>query len=373
MKPYHDTLTKTAGPADEFMRRIFRTVCCEGPPFHREKLLDSPTMIVSSHRSHMDYILLGICCSKLGYRNLRFAAGDNLTRMPYIGTKFASLGAFPIYRNRVSNRRYVLGLCEEVAAMLGDGDNIIVFPEGGRSYGGAMLRLRSGLIAANIIAQHRSPHRQHYYLPFTVSYEVLPEISCLSWIEKGRRLRRDTHSWVRRAAGDYFYYGADLAAFVRLVLSGWFGARYGNVYLDYGEPLAVGSVVDIEKAYARDAKNDLVAHKIAARRMAKEIGRRLARLYRILPMHVVAYELKSGRTRQSDIMARIPAMIGQLEAQGRNCRTLQALSDREVFEQGTAQLRQLNAVAMHGGEVSPIKADIVGYCAHAVDPPDFGQ
>ncbi len=58
-------------------------------------------MIVSSHRSHLDYILLGIHCSKLGYRNLRFAAGDNLTRMPYIGTKFASLGAFPIYRNRV--------------------------------------------------------------------------------------------------------------------------------------------------------------------------------------------------------------------------------------------------------------------------------
>lgn len=321
----------------------------------------------------MDYILLGIHCSKLGYRNLRFAAGDNLTSMPYIGTKFASLGAFPIYRDRVTSRKYVLETCDAVAAMLDDGDNIIVFPEGGRSYGGAMLKMKSGLIAANVIAQCRSPHRQHYYLPFTVSYEVLPEISYLSWLEKGRRLRRDTHRWVRRATGRFFYYGADLAAFASFILSGRFGSRYGNVYLDYAEPFAIGSVIDVKKTYVPDAKNALVAHKVATKRVAEEIRRSLARLYRILPMHVVAYELKNGHTRQGDITARIPAMIGLLETQGRNCRTLNALSDKEVFEQGTAQLRHLNAVAVHAGDVSPMKADIINYCAHAVDPPDLGQ
>ncbi len=328
-------------------------------------------MIVSSHRSHLDYILLGIHCSKLGYRNLRFAAGDNLTRMPYIGTKFASLGAFPIYRNRVKRRKYVLELCEQVAAMLDGGDNVIAFPEGGRSYGGAMLKMKSGLIAANVIAQCRSPHRQHYYLPFTVSYEVLPEISYLSWLEEARRLRRDPHRWVRRAAGSCLYYGADLAAFAGFVLLGRFGSRYGNVYLDYAEPFAVGSVIDVKNTCAPDARNVLVAHKVATRRLAEEIRRYLLRLYRILPMHVVAYELKNGHTRRGDITARIPAIVGLLEAQGRNCRTLNALSDREVFEQGTAQLRHLNAVAVHAGDVSPIKADIVNYCAHAVDPPDL--
>jgi len=322
----------------------------------------------------MDYILLGIHCARLGYRNLRFAAGDNLTSMPYIGTRFASLGAFPIYRDRVTRRQYVLGLCEEVAAMLDDGDNIIVFPEGGRSYGGAMLKMKSGLIAANVIAQYRSPHRQHYYLPFTVSYEVLPEISYLSWLEKGRRLRRDTRRWLGRAIGSFFYYGADLASFASFVLSGRFDTRgYGNVYLDYAEPFALDSVMDIKKTYAPDAKNALLAHKVATRRVAKEIRRCLARLYRILPMHVVAYELKDGHTRQGDITARIPAMICLLETQGRNCRTLNALSDQEVFEQGTAQLRRLNAVAVHAGDVSPIKADIINYCARAVAPPDLGS
>ena len=160
----------------------------------------------------MDYILLGIHCSKLGYRDLRFAAGDNLIRMPYLGPKFSSLGAFPIYRDRVMSRKYILGLCEDVAAMLDNGDNVIVFPEGGRSYSGAMLKMKAGLIAANIIAQFRSPQRRHYYLPFTVSYEVLPEIGYLSCLEKGRRLRRGKHGLLTRAAGSFFYWGADLTA-----------------------------------------------------------------------------------------------------------------------------------------------------------------
>ncbi len=81
-KPYDEAVIRAADPADRFTRRVFRSVCCEGPPIRRDRLNAEPTMIVSSHRSHMDYILLGIHCSKLGYRDLRFAAGDNLIRIP---------------------------------------------------------------------------------------------------------------------------------------------------------------------------------------------------------------------------------------------------------------------------------------------------
>jgi 1-acyl-sn-glycerol-3-phosphate acyltransferase len=368
MKPYHDTVTRTAPPADRFTRKLFSAVCREGPPLRRE-LLDCPTMIVSSHRSHLDYILLGIHCSALGYPNLRFAAGDNLTRMPYIGAKFTALGAFPICRDRVTSGRYVLGLCEQVAAMLEDGDNVVAFPEGGRSYGGGMLRMKSGLLAASIVAQSRSPHRPHYYLPFTVSYEVLPEIGHLGWLQKAKRLRADAQPWVKRAAGSVLWYGADLAALARLVASSRSGGRYGGVYLDYGEPLAVGSLIDVRQTPAPDAKSALVAHKAATKRVARELGRHLARLYRILPMHVVAHALRGGRTGTGDIAASIPALVDSLEAQGRNCRNLRALSAAEVLEQGTAQLRRLDAVAVRAGDIRPLRAEVIDYCARAVDPP----
>jgi 1-acyl-sn-glycerol-3-phosphate acyltransferase len=369
MKPYHDTVTRTAPPADRFTRRLFRSVCREGPPLPPE-VLGCPTMIVSSHRSHMDYILLGIHCHGLGYRNLRFAAGDNLTRMPWIGAKFTSLGAFPICRDRVTGGKYVLGLCEQVAAMLEDGDNVVAFPEGGRSYGGGMLRMKSGLIAASIVAQCRSPHRPHYYLPFAVSYEVLPEVDHLGCLEKARRLRGDDQTWVRRAAGSAFWYGADLTALARLVLSSRSSGRYGSVYIDYGEPLAVGSLVDLRETHAPDSRSVLVAHKADTKRVAEEIGRHIARLYRLLPMHVIAHELRSGRTSRGDITAGIPVVIDALEAQGRNCRSLRALSAADVLEQGTAQLRRLNAVAVRAGDLRAVRAGVIDYCARAVDPPD---
>ncbi len=328
-------------------------------------------MIVSSHRSHMDYILLGIHCSRLGYRDLRFAAGDNLIRLPYLGSKFVSLGAFPVHRDRVTSRSYLVGLCEEVVRMLDDGDNVIVFPEGGRSYSGAMLSLKAGVIAANLIAQARSPDRPHCYLPFTVSYEVLPELDHLGLLERGRRLRRDERAWLTRAAGTLLYYGADLAAFARFMLSAGGQGRYGDVYMDYGEPFEVGSVVDLEKACAADAADGLVAHKAAARRVAEEIARRLARLYRILPMHVLAHELTSGRTRREDIAARVPGIVGSLQARARNCKSLTGLSNGELFDRAAAQLLRLNAVAVRGGEVSVVRPEVVRYCARAID--DVGR
>ena len=368
MKPYHDTVIRTAPPADRFTRRRFSSVCREGPPLPPE-VLGCPTMIVSSHRSHMDYILLGIHCSGLGYRNLRFAAGDNLTRMPWLGAKLTALGAFPVCRERVAGARYVLGLCEQVATMLEDGDNVVAFPEGGRSYGGGMLRMKSGLVAASIVAQCRSPHRPHYYLPFAVSYEVLPEVAHLGWLQTAKRLRADARPWVMQAAGSALWYGADLSALARLLLCSRPGGAYGSVYLDYGEPLAVGSLVDVREAHAPDARSALVAHKAETRRVAQEIGRHVARLYRILPMHVVAHELRGGRTSRGDIAASIPAQVDALEAQGRNCRNLRALSAAELLEQGTAQLSRLNAVAVRAGDVRPVRAEVIDYCARAVDPP----
>jgi 1-acyl-sn-glycerol-3-phosphate acyltransferase len=373
MKPYHQVLTRTATPADLFTRQIFDSVCCEGPPMGATGVLDSPTMIVSSHRSHMDYILLGIHCSQLGFRNLRFAAGDNLTSMPYVGRRFTALGAFPVCRSRATSRRYVLELCEEVVAMLENGDNVIVFPEGGRSYGGAMMEMKTGLVAANVIAQCRSPDKAHYYLPITVSYEVLPEIRHLGWLEKGRRLRRGSDRPVRRATGNLLYYGADLAAFARVGLAPRLGIRYGGVYLDYGEPIALGDILDIESTDVSEAKQDLFAHKAAVKRVAEEIRKQLTRLYRLLPMHVVAHALKCGHSRQEDITARIPETVGRLERLNRNCKTIAALSHTELFERGATQLQNLDAIHRHNGTICTARAEIVDYCAQAIEPPDPGQ
>jgi len=90
-------------------------------------------------------------------------------------------------------------------------------------------------------------------------------------------------------------------------------------------------------------------------------------------MHVVASELKNGHTRQDDVTARIPATIGPAGEAGQELQEPRRPVPQEVFEQGTAQLRHLNAVTVRSGEVDSIRADIVSYCARADRAADVGR
>ena len=98
MKEYHTTLHNVSAPVEAFMQKIFTTINIDGPAIPPEKINENPTMAVCTHRSHLDYILLGMVLHQLHLNNLRFAAGDNLTNLPFLGRKFRSLGAFTVYR-----------------------------------------------------------------------------------------------------------------------------------------------------------------------------------------------------------------------------------------------------------------------------------
>jgi len=83
-------------------------------------------------------------------------------------------------------------------------------------------------------------------------------------------------------------------------------------------------------------------------------------------MHVVAYALKNGSAGQNDITAKIPSIISQLKAQDKNCKTLDTLSEKEIVEQGTGQLRHLNAITVKNSTVHILKHDIINYYAQAI-------
>ena len=99
MNSYHQAVVRAIKGVNAFFETTFTSVIVEGPELDIAALSRDPVMLVSSHRSHVDYFVVGSIFNRMGFKNLRFAAGDNLTKLPWIGPKFLNYGAFTVERD----------------------------------------------------------------------------------------------------------------------------------------------------------------------------------------------------------------------------------------------------------------------------------
>ncbi|MGH9282645.1 MAG: lysophospholipid acyltransferase family protein, partial [Acidimicrobiales bacterium] len=111
----------------------------------KEHLPDGPYVVAPVHRSNIDTVLV----AGISRRRLRYMGKDALWRFRPFGWVISALGAFPVKRG--SADRAALRTCLEV---LGLGEPLVVYPEGGRrsgasvgdiSEGAAYLALRAGV------------------------------------------------------------------------------------------------------------------------------------------------------------------------------------------------------------------------------------
>ena len=368
MKNYQKALSEASTKVDPFVKNTFSRITITGPALSFGELSGSPIMVVCTHRSHLDYMLLGNEFHKLGLYNLRFAAGDNLTNLPYVGEKFLSYGAFPVYRARATNRKYVFELCNQVITMLNQGDNIIVFPEGGRSYSGEMMEMKYGILAANILAQYHSPEKQHLYLPVTISYEKLPELLYFETLKRGRRLLKQKGGGIQKTVGNTCYFGADIVAFAKLLSARYFGIHYGEIFIDYGEPVPVNDMVDIKKYYAPGKRNEFFAHKVSIQKVGETLHTWLFQLYRILPEHIVAaLLLQSESYTRAEMIKRVPDIVAGLQKEKRNCKSLVTLREDEIVEKGIHQLCFSRAIKVKQNKIEIRSRNIIHYYAASVN------
>jgi len=144
VKSYHDEVAKVSDAIIAFFKKTFSEVHFEGPPFDPAEVQRSPVMFVGTHRSHADYFFIGSNFLKLGFRNIRFAAGDNLTKLPWIGPRFLTFGAFAVSRDSGFDRNYVRKLCAQVIKMMEEGDSILSSRRGGAATAGLCSKSRAG-------------------------------------------------------------------------------------------------------------------------------------------------------------------------------------------------------------------------------------
>ncbi|MBD8526639.1 glycerol-3-phosphate 1-O-acyltransferase PlsB [Pseudomarimonas arenosa] len=222
-----------------FMLTWFWNKLYEGVSVHHlERLKDvapgNGVIYVPCHRSHIDYLLL----SYLLYVNHivppHIAAGVNLN-LPVVGAILRRGGAFFLRRSFKSNALYSVIFSEYVATLLGRGVSIEYFIEGGRSRTGRLLSPKGGMLAMTLKAFLRQHRRPVVFQPVYIGYEKLMEGKSYLNELSGQPKKSESLGRLLRAS------------------FGLLRNRYGQVTVNFGEPIFLEQVLDDVDANWRNA------------------------------------------------------------------------------------------------------------------------
>ncbi|HEV2442419.1 MAG TPA: glycerol-3-phosphate 1-O-acyltransferase PlsB [Steroidobacteraceae bacterium] len=179
---------------------------------------------VPCHRSHMDYLLLSYVIYVNGYPVPHIAAGINLN-LPIVGRLLRMGGAFFIRRKFRGNGLYTVVFMKYLAAIMARGHSIEYFIEGGRSRTGRLLQPKTGMLNMTVRSFLRDPARPVVFLPVYFGYERVVEGATYVGELSGKPKEKESVLGLLRS--------------LRKLRE-----RFGRVYVNLGEPIALEDVLD---------------------------------------------------------------------------------------------------------------------------------
>ncbi|MFO8071682.1 MAG: 1-acyl-sn-glycerol-3-phosphate acyltransferase [Polyangia bacterium] len=183
-----------------------------------------PVLILPSHKSHVDYLVISQAMRRANIMLPHIAAGDNLSFWP-LGWLFRSSGAFFIRRRFVNDRFYSAVVNAYVRRLIQEGYSIEVFIEGGRSRTGKLLRPKLGMIEMALRAAAYTPRRDPGVLPTSIGYERVVEESSYVDESVGRPKKKENVAGLIRTTRVLFH-------------------RYGRLYVRTGRFFTLQEVLD---------------------------------------------------------------------------------------------------------------------------------
>lgn len=265
-----------------------------------ERIVDAaklhPLVLVPSHRSHFDYLIL----SWLFYQNHlvppHVAAGVNLSFWP-LGPIFRRAGAFFLRRSFEGDHLYTMVFRTYVKQLIKDGASQEFFIEGTRSRTGKTLPPRLGMLHMVLEAYDAGVRRDLYVVPVAFTYERVVEEQAIEAERSGAPKQRESVSALIRA---------------RSVLRRPFGS-FGVVVVRFGDPMAVSAVLGVPTS---GEGRDLRA---ATRSLGFELCRRLDELTTAGPLSVACAALLASPhagLRAGDLASRARGITDLLGALG---------------------------------------------------------
>ena len=188
----------------------------------RDAARKGTVVLLPSHKSHVDYILLSFVLRKHGLVIPVIAAGDNLSFFP-LGPLLRRAGAFFIRRSFKGDRLYAAVVDAYVRRLMRDGHAIELFLEGGRSRTGKLLSPKVGLLNLVVESALTLEGRTVSFVPVSIGYERMMEEGSYARELSGAQKRKE-----------------DAAALLKLgeVLR----EKYGRCNVQFGEILELGDL-----------------------------------------------------------------------------------------------------------------------------------
>lgn len=251
----------------------------EGIDRLREAMREGAVVLLPSHKSHVDYLVLSYVLYEHALSPPLIAAGDNLSFWP-LGPVLRRGGAFFIRRSFQGKKLYAALVDAYVRKLLVEGSPIEFFLEGGRSRTGKLLPPKYGLLSMVVDNALKLNARRISFVPISIGYErVVEERSYVHELGGGEKGREDVGGLLRAPK----------------ILR----ARYGRLYVQVGEILPFDQMRAEALAPGGDPKEPLNPRERRAlvQRLAHRVSHEIDRVTVVTPAALMASALLLRRQR----------------------------------------------------------------------------
>ena len=282
----------------------------EGIERVRDAAGDASLVLLPSHKSHIDYLVL----SDMLYGNAMMppliAAGDNLSFWP-IGALLRRGGAFFIRRSFHGDSLYPVLVEAYIRKLLAEGFSIEFFLEGGRSRTGKALPPKYGLLAMVLESASKLRGTKVKLVPISIGYErIIEERSFVHELSGGDKQSENVGDLIKS--------------------SGVLRSKWGRLYVQFGEIIDFDDFREETLQRAGGEATDLDAltrqqQRSAVRAMAHKVMYSINEVTVVTPAALVATALlshqKRGMTRASllracqDLLATLDVMHARIAHQ----------------------------------------------------------
>ena len=181
-------------------------------------------VLVPSHKSHIDYLVMSNLFYRYGLMPPHIAAGINLNFWP-IGGLFRGAGAFFLRRSFAGDILYEWVFKTYLVKVLSEGFPLEFFIEGTRSRTGKLNPPKYGMLNVLVEAFSEGKLEQVAFVPVSIGYEAIIE---------GASYKKELDGGEKRSEGL-----TDLLSAPKVLR-----ARYGRVFVEFGTPFDLDAFVE---------------------------------------------------------------------------------------------------------------------------------